>query len=945
MNSLTSKSKPIYQFLLSRSSPSSSPSKILCISLFSTSSSSASPNSCKNYSSAPSPSRRHDEVSKNVKVSVWWDIENCSVPNGINVFKITHGITSAIRENGIKGPVQVTAFGDVVCLSRANQEALTSTGVNLVHIPRGGKNSADRSLIVDLMYWVCQNPPPAHIFLISGDRDFAGILHKLRMNNYNILLAANTEGRHNLSVLCSAASIMWNWNELARGEHLIGWHYNQPPDGPFNSWYGHHRGPFEDPYEVSDNSSKVEVSSESNYHPVPVVVLRQLRRIINAYPKGLTIGEFRNELVKMKVPIGKNYYGHNKLSVFLMSVPHILKIESGHNGMYFIRPVAPKVRKSVEGNGTSVGSTSEKKQEVGVTRKEYGQANTITRMEDINPQLPVSPYIDRGERTLEDMGGNVTPENKVLDVAQKDDQVASTNAEVVEIPVAPKEEQHLLSKFGMLKQLWFGTGTDAEETRLTKDVKDAKSKIHDKSDASPGFIRRVISWCNPWRNSSVKKSTEISSQEPGCIEEDSQMLDGALHSKRHDLFCKDTFWSAIQSFLRSRRGSDIVLNSSSRGQLAERLQKEGPFSVRPLQESDLHHLIDLLVSEKEWIKEFPTQTPRFKIFLPTVESTKEVPPQNVQPQRSNGLSSIFKSSSSVEKPETKVSSDVHKKPSESSRGDVLADCQKLLDELLSQNPDGFNMGVFKKSFLYKYGYSLDHQKLGYPKLVSLLQIMPGVKIMGGYIYSDSVVYSIGIESLGLTDQSPGPDSDVSDSPRKNVDGESPWEELGPVAKQESEFSPSQVNGKYEPFVSDDDEFSEWEEDITTSQVKAEDQNRSRMDEEDSSLLQILDSWYSTKDESEPQDHGSHAEGLVDCSEESEPPQTSNSTNTSVQGKAAALSASAFNHARKQSSRKSYMFVADPIETKKDKLIDGILGSLKKSGDSKLSKKRSGPTVH
>lgn len=133
MSSLTSRSKPIYHFLLSRSSP---PSKILCVSLFSTSNSSSS---YQNYSSSTSqsPSRRHDEDSKSVRVSVWWDIENCTVPTGVNVFKITHSITSAVRANGIKGPVQVNAFGDVVCLTRANQEALSSTGVNLVHIPHG----------------------------------------------------------------------------------------------------------------------------------------------------------------------------------------------------------------------------------------------------------------------------------------------------------------------------------------------------------------------------------------------------------------------------------------------------------------------------------------------------------------------------------------------------------------------------------------------------------------------------------------------------------------------------------------------------------------------------------------------------------------------------------------------------------------------------------------
>lgn len=46
-------------------------------------------------------------------------------------------ITSAVRANGIKGPVQITAFGDILQLSRTNQEALSSTGINIAHIPHG----------------------------------------------------------------------------------------------------------------------------------------------------------------------------------------------------------------------------------------------------------------------------------------------------------------------------------------------------------------------------------------------------------------------------------------------------------------------------------------------------------------------------------------------------------------------------------------------------------------------------------------------------------------------------------------------------------------------------------------------------------------------------------------------------------------------------------------
>lgn len=813
---------------------------------------------------------------------MWWDIENCSVPSGVNVFKITQSITAAVRANGIKGPVQVTAFGDVSCLTRANQEALSSTGVNLVHIPNGGKNSADRSLLVDLMYWVSQNPPPAHIFLISGDRDFAGILHKLRMNNYNILLAGK-EGKHTPGVLCSAASIMWPWNELAKGENLSGRHFNQPPDGPFNSWYGHYRGPLEDPYEIpeqqsclaSDNMSKAEGSSESTLRPVPMAVLRQLRRIVNAYPKGLNISELQSELKRMKVPIDKDYYGHRKFSRFLLSIPHIVNVVSCPDGQFFLHPVRPRVREPLEGNGTSVGSITEKKnQDVEMTRKANGQTHTITRMVDVEPQLPVSPYIDRRERTVEEKVANETPEIKAYS--------------------------------------------------STLSIEDATSNIADKTQASPGFITLVINWWKSWRNSSVRTSTEQSGEEPGSAEENSHVFDDALRPRKHELFYNDTFWSVLQSFFKTRRGSEIVINSTSREQFAERLQKEGPLILRPLQESDLHHLVDLLVSEKKLIAEFPTKTPLFKIIHPPGESSAELQPQNNQPH-------IFENSSSQENPQLRGTSASHKKPSEKFRREVLADCQKLLDELLSLYPKGFNMGLFKNNFLEKYGYSLDHKKLGYSKLVSLLQIMPGVKIEDAYVLRDSVVYSTGIESLGLSEKSSGSDGDVSDSPRKNEDGESPWEELGPVARQEKIFSRGQVNGNYEPSVSDD-EFSELEEDATTFPVKAEDQNRSRVDEEGSSLMQILDSWYSTKDENEPQDHGSHAEGLADCSkDESEPPQSSNASD---KGEAAGGSATVVNHTWKQRPQKSYMFVSDPIDPK-DKLLDGILGSLKKSGESKV----------
>lgn len=72
-----------------------------------------------------------------MRVSVWWDFENCQLPAGTPAFRVSQSITAAIRANGIKGPIQITAFGDVMQLSRSNQEVLSSTGINLTHVPHG----------------------------------------------------------------------------------------------------------------------------------------------------------------------------------------------------------------------------------------------------------------------------------------------------------------------------------------------------------------------------------------------------------------------------------------------------------------------------------------------------------------------------------------------------------------------------------------------------------------------------------------------------------------------------------------------------------------------------------------------------------------------------------------------------------------------------------------
>ncbi|KAG6531265.1 hypothetical protein ZIOFF_005069 [Zingiber officinale] len=253
--------------------------------------------------------------------------KTAAYPLGVNVFLVAQRIKSALRSNGIKGPVTISGFGDIEQLSRTAREALTSTGICLNHVPHGGKMSLQSCFMADLIYWVLQNPPPVHFFLISGDKDFANILHRLRMNNYNILLASRefTPG-----ILCSSATLMWSWTCLVKGGNASAKHFNHPPDGFYGSWYGHYKAVLDDPFsDMKQANGKgddyVELSSESKHRPVPRALVNAIQQILYSYPEGINMSDLRNELKRMNMSVDKDFFGYKNFSHLLASMPNILK--------------------------------------------------------------------------------------------------------------------------------------------------------------------------------------------------------------------------------------------------------------------------------------------------------------------------------------------------------------------------------------------------------------------------------------------------------------------------------------------------------------------------------------------------------------------------------------------------------------------------------------------
>ena len=76
------------------------------------------------------------EYSK-AKTSVWWDIENCEVPKGWDAHAIAQNVSSALLNMNYGGPVSISAYGDTNLIPHAVQQALSSTGVGLNHVPAG----------------------------------------------------------------------------------------------------------------------------------------------------------------------------------------------------------------------------------------------------------------------------------------------------------------------------------------------------------------------------------------------------------------------------------------------------------------------------------------------------------------------------------------------------------------------------------------------------------------------------------------------------------------------------------------------------------------------------------------------------------------------------------------------------------------------------------------
>lgn len=464
------------------------------------------------------------------------------------------------------------------------------------------------------MCWVSQNPPPAHLFLISNDKEFASVLHRLRMSNYNILLASKPSAP---AVLCSAASIMWDWDALIKGETVTGKHFNQPPDGPYNSWYGHYRVPLLDPFaiatpsaksssvkieQVSESSSISEsISSDSSVkaRQIPKEVVDKIRLILKLYPKGAPISELRAELIKSDLAIDKDFYGHKKFSRFLLSMPDVLQVDTASDGLFIVRAVAEKTTPARVDSSPGLSTAK-------VKEKETATASSPKLISDVEP---AGERRGRDDDSLGKKQEKVTENDKRVKekapessqesflVSQKDFRSDDKPVETNQVALVAGSDSSMEDDFFQkLIRLWYGP-PQVESEHLPENksasgsgdknegvVSDGKSEDRDKDlksmsqiltsfagesarevkagtdeegsydkNATPGFFSQLLKSFKFWGRNTVLTSDSSGNQK--LVDVDSQV---------HDIFAEESSWSDVESFINSPRGFVIVSHSRTR---------------------------------------------------------------------------------------------------------------------------------------------------------------------------------------------------------------------------------------------------------------------------------------------------------------------------------------------------------------------------------------------
>ncbi|KAF5324452.1 hypothetical protein D9611_004319 [Ephemerocybe angulata] len=146
------------------------------------------------------------------EAAIFWDYENCPAPAGGSGCQLVKRIRSLVQPFGpiklFKAYLSIAEQSQLTKNSALRSE-LQASGVSLTDTPHNSrKDVADKMMIVDMLTHAMDNPAPATIVVISGDRDFAYAMAVLRLRQYDVVLITLSNAHISLT---SQASTYYDW--------------------------------------------------------------------------------------------------------------------------------------------------------------------------------------------------------------------------------------------------------------------------------------------------------------------------------------------------------------------------------------------------------------------------------------------------------------------------------------------------------------------------------------------------------------------------------------------------------------------------------------------------------------------------------------------------------------------------------------------------------------
>ncbi|CAA7034217.1 unnamed protein product [Microthlaspi erraticum] len=116
-------------------------------------------------------------------IATWvlWDISRCPVPTDVDARRVGPFIRRALKSLGYNGDLTITAVGILSQVPIDVLRALSSTRINLHHVPTMVNN---KSIMTSVYMWKSDNPPPANVMLISLQRIFGQFIADLSEKYY-----------------------------------------------------------------------------------------------------------------------------------------------------------------------------------------------------------------------------------------------------------------------------------------------------------------------------------------------------------------------------------------------------------------------------------------------------------------------------------------------------------------------------------------------------------------------------------------------------------------------------------------------------------------------------------------------------------------------------------------------------------------------------------------